>query len=85
MPLMETAEQRRERLRALREQAALADRDASEPAQPKSESDQPVLKFRNYAVKDKKIEHTVIEPAHAPEFEEPTAEPPETVPPEVIA
>eukprot|EP00884_Botryococcus_braunii_P000948 jgi/Botrbrau1/10854/Bobra.0025s0032.1 len=81
---METAEQRRERLRALREEAASRDVEAAEPAQQQNGADEPVLKFRNYAVKDKQIEHKVIEPAHAPEFEEPTAEPPEAVPAEEI-
>ena len=33
-----------------------------------TEESAPVLKFRNYAVRDDKIEHTVLEPAKPPEF-----------------
>lgn len=82
MPSMETAEKRKERLRALRQQASTLDADSA--AQDQSQVQEPVLKFRNYAVKDQKIEHKVIEPAKAPEFEEPTAEPPEAGPEEVF-
>lgn len=70
---MEDAQQRKERLRALRA-AAAAEPMESEPPQPAQQED-PVLKFRNYAVKDKKIEHQAIDAAHAPEFMEPVVEP----------
>lgn len=72
---MEDAQQRKERLRALRAAAAAEPEQppAAQPAQQQPE--EPVLKFRNYTVKDKKIEHQTIEAAHAPEFVEPVAEP----------
>lgn len=38
---------------------------------------QPSLKFRNYSVRDQKIEHTILEPAKAPEYEAPKPEIPE--------
>jgi coiled-coil domain-containing protein 12 len=63
---MEDAQQRRARLAALREQA----QSGAEP-----QPEEPVLKFRNYAVKDKKIDHVTIEAAQAPEFVDPVAEP----------
>jgi hypothetical protein len=55
---MEDAVARRERLKALKAAA-----DASGTAQPipeKAEPEKPVLKFRNYAVRDKKIEHEQV-------------------------
>ena len=69
---MESAEARRARLKALREAAAGAgDADA-----PSAAPGEPVLKFRNYAVKDQKnIEHTTVEAAQAPEFVAPVVEP----------
>jgi hypothetical protein len=73
---METAQERKERLRAMREAAAADPGEPEQPSEPPAAAE-PVLKFRNYAMKDKNIEHTVIEAAHAPEFEEPVAEPPE--------
>lgn len=69
---MESAEARRARLKALREAAAGAE-DAEAPSAAPGE---PVLKFRNYAVKDQKnIEHTTVEAAQAPEFVAPVVEP----------
>lgn len=63
---MESAQERRARLAALRAEAK-----PDEEVTP----EEPVLKFRNYAVKDKKIEHQTIDAAQAPEFEEPVPEP----------
>lgn len=69
---METAEARRARLKALREAAAGAD----EADVPRAAPEEPLLKFRNYAVKDQKnIEHTSVEAAQAPEFVAPVVEP----------
>ena len=59
------------RLKAIREAAG----DAALPAKPAS-SEQPKLKFRNYNVRDQKIEHTVLEPAKAPEYVAPKPEVP---------
>jgi hypothetical protein len=79
---MEDAQQRKERLRALRAAAATTGADDEQPAaaaaaqqQEQQQPEETVLKFRNYTVKDKKIEHQTIEAAHAPEFVEPVAEP----------
>ena len=36
---------------------------------PSTVTEQPTLKFRNYNVRDQEIEHTVLEPAKAPEYE----------------
>ena len=69
---MESAEARRARLKALREAAAGAE-DAGTPG---TAPDEPVLKFRNYAVKDQKnIKHDTVEAAQAPEFAAPVVEP----------
>ena len=69
---MESAEARRVRLKALREAAA----GAEEADVQSSASEEPVLKFRNYAVKDQKnIEHTTVDAAQAPEFVAPVIEP----------
>ena len=35
---------------------------------------EPALKFRNYNVRDDKIEHTVLDPAKPPEFKEPAVD-----------
>ncbi|GMH44217.1 hypothetical protein BSKO_12151 [Bryopsis sp. KO-2023] len=55
---MEEARARRDRLKALREAAALG--GEGEGTQ---NSEMPVLKFRNYALKDENIEHTKVAPA----------------------
>ena len=69
---MESAEARRARLKALREAAAGAENAGT----PSTEPDEPVLKFRNYAVKDQKnIKHDTVEAAQAPEFAAPVVEP----------
>ena len=51
------------RLKAIRQAAG----DVT-PAAPPAAAEQPKLKFRNYNVRDQKIEHTVLEPAKAPEY-----------------
>ena len=56
------------RLKALRE--AAADREGDDGAAPTA----PALKFRNYNVRDQKIEHTVVEPAQPPKYEAPKPE-----------
>ena len=72
---MEDAQQRKDRVLALRG-AAASEAEQPSAAQPlQQQPDEPVLKFRNYTVKDKKIEHQTIEAAHAPEYVEPVAEP----------
>lgn len=58
------------RLKALREAAASTDEPTPEAAAPAG----PELKFRNYAVRDRKIEHTVLEPAQPPKYEPPKPE-----------
>ncbi len=69
---MESAEARKARLKALREAAAGAD----EADVPSAAPEEPVLKFRNYAVRDQKnIEHTTVDAAQAPEFVAPVVEP----------
>ena len=56
------------RLKALRE--AAADREGDDGPAPSA----PALKFRNYNVRDQKIEHTVVEPAQPPKYEPPKPE-----------
>ncbi len=71
--MAETPGERKARLKALRDAAASA--DATEPSTSAAQGDEPVLKFRNYAVKDNRIEHQTIEAAQAPEYQEPVPEP----------
>ncbi|GFH29024.1 uncharacterized protein HaLaN_27613 [Haematococcus lacustris] len=66
---MEDAAARKERLRALRQAAEQAEQ-ATGDAQ--AEPEKPVLRFRNYAVKDHKhIQHEQVQPAQPPKLEEP--------------
>ncbi|KAJ9529875.1 hypothetical protein QJQ45_022279 [Haematococcus lacustris] len=66
---MEDAAARKERLRALRQAAEQAE-GATGDAQ--AEPEKPVLRFRNYAVKDHKhIQHEQVQPAQPPKLEEP--------------
>ncbi|KIZ00598.1 Coiled-coil domain-containing protein 12 [Monoraphidium neglectum] len=78
---MEEAAARRERLKALKAAAALAGDGAAGDAGPageeheQQEPEKPVLKFRNYVVKDSKhIEHEQVAPAQVPKAEEPVVE-----------
>lgn len=70
---MEGAEERRARLRAMREAALVAEGApagalASEPTGTDVE---PVLKFRNYALAaEERIQHEKVEPAPVPDFED---------------
>lgn len=65
---MEEASARRERLKALKAAAAAAAGDAppdgvapgTEQQQQEAEPEKPVLKFRNYVVKDTRIEHETV-------------------------
>lgn len=64
---MEDAAARKARLKAMRQEAAAAaegggDQAAAPPAEPPAEvpAEEPVLKFRNYAVRDEKIEHKKV-------------------------
>lgn len=70
---MEIAAERRARLRALRE-ASLATEGPSAAAATVELSglnEEPVLKFRNYALAaEERIQHEKVEVAHIPEFEE---------------
>ena len=59
------------RLKAIREAAGVVT-----PATDSAPIEQPKLKFRNYNVRDQKIEHTVLEPAKAPEYVAPKPEVP---------
>ena len=62
------------RLRALREAAQLDTPDQTAP--PSADGDaEPVLKFRNYVVKDDKISHEKQAVANPPKYEAPTAAP----------
>ena len=57
------------RLKALRD-AAGEKVEGQESKQP----GEPALKFRNYSVRDQKIEHTVLAPALPPEYKAPEVE-----------
>ncbi|BDA50416.1 probable coiled-coil domain-containing protein 12 [Coccomyxa sp. Obi] len=72
---MEAAADRKARLKALKEAAASAEHSQTSTSAPSAQADEPVLKFRNYAVKDTRIEHQTIEAAQAPEYQEPVPEP----------
>lgn len=72
---MEAAADRKARLKALKEAAASAEPSQTSTSAPSAQVDEPVLKFRNYAVKDTRIEHQTIEAAQAPEYQEPVPEP----------
>lgn len=74
MVAMQDQAARAARLRALREAAQLdtPEQDAEPPAAANAE---PVLKFRNYVVKDDQISHEKTAAANPPKYEEPTAGP----------
>ena len=60
---MEDAKERRERLKALKQAAALvgeAGDDGPSSTTAAAEPDKPVLKFRNYTVKDPSIAHETV-------------------------
>ncbi|KXZ52889.1 hypothetical protein GPECTOR_8g269 [Gonium pectorale] len=86
---MESALERKERLKALRAAALAAEGrqgdDVEAPAEA-PEPEKPVLKFRNYAVQDtKRIDHERVAPAQPPKFQEPVVETkPEELPQEEL-
>ena len=60
---MESAAERKARLKALRQEAAAAeDTEAARPVAPAANAapEPPTLKFRNYAPRDEKIEHQKV-------------------------
>ncbi|GAX82473.1 hypothetical protein CEUSTIGMA_g9900.t1 [Chlamydomonas eustigma] len=74
---MEDAIARKERLKALKEAAAVAYKDVDDTVDKPAG---PALKFRNYAVKDeKRIDHEKVAPAQPPKFEEPAVDKKEEV------
>ncbi|GBF91766.1 hypothetical protein Rsub_04070 [Raphidocelis subcapitata] len=96
---MEEAAARRERLKALKAAAQLAGDDGGgggggggggaaadgEAQQQQQEPEKPTLKFRNYVVKDTRIEHELVAPAQVPKAEEPVvAARPEDAPEEEL-
>ena len=72
---MEDRAARAARLRSMREAAGLDTRqpDADEAA-PDTSVDEPVLKFRNYSVKDDRIAHEKQAAANPPKYEQPIVE-----------
>eukprot|EP00877_Chromochloris_zofingiensis_P001200 jgi/Chrzof1/11080/Cz05g22210.t1 len=70
---MEDAVARRERLKALKQAADLAnsaDQPSTAPSQAAEEPAKPVLKFRNYVVRDEHIQHEQVAPAQPPKLED---------------
>lgn len=61
---MEDAVARRERLKALKQAVQLAE-DSGAAAEQTKQAEKPVLKFRNYVVRDDKIEHEQVRPIQA--------------------
>lgn len=72
---MEDQGSRAARLRALREAAGLDTQEAaSNGAASETKVEEPVLKFRNYSVKDDKITHEKQAVANPPKYEQPVVE-----------
>ncbi len=67
---MEDAEARKERLKALRQAAEISREDGEDAAAAAPAVEEPVLKFRNYSVRDEKIAHEKVEAVQPPAFEE---------------
>ena len=73
---MEDQTARAARLRALREAAGLdTPEDAANGQAADANGEEPVLKFRNYSVKDDKITHEKQAVANPPKYEQPVVEP----------
>lgn len=73
---MENQAARAARLRSLREAAGLDTREQDvDGAAPDMNVDEPVLKFRNYSVKDDRITHEKQAAANPPKYEQPVVEP----------
>ena len=72
---MEDKATRAARLRSMREAAGLdiQQQDGDEAA-PDTNADDPVLKFRNYSVKDDRITHEKQAAANPPKYEQPVVE-----------
>lgn len=72
---MEDPAARAARLRSLREAAGLDSRQQdADGAAPDTNVDDPVLKFRNYSVKDDRITHEKQAAANPPKYEQPVVE-----------
>lgn len=83
---MENQAARAARLRSLREAAGLDTREQDvDGAAPDMNVDEPVLKFRNYSVKDDRITHEKQAAANPPKYEQPVVEPEADVEGEVAA
>ena len=74
MGAMEDPSTRAARLRALREAAGLDTHEQELNGAASDTADQPVLKFRNYTVRDDKITHEKTAVANPPKYEQPVVE-----------
>ena len=74
MGAMEDPSNRAARLRALREAAGLDTSEQDLNGAATDTADQPVLKFRNYTVRDDKITHEKTAVANPPKYEQPVVE-----------
>jgi len=74
MGAMEDPSNRAARLRALREAAGLDTGKQDLNGAATDTADQPVLKFRNYTVRDDKITHEKTAVANPPKYEQPVVE-----------
>ena len=74
MGAMEDPSNRAARLRALREAAGLDTGEQDLNGAATDTADQPVLKFRNYTVRDDKITHEKTAVANPPKYEQPVVE-----------
>ncbi len=74
MGAMEDPSNRAARLRALREAAGLDTGEQQLNGAATDTADQPVLKFRNYTVRDDKITHEKTAVANPPKYEQPVVE-----------
>ena len=73
---MEDQAARAARLRSLREAAGLDSREKdADVAARDTNVDEPLLKFRNYSVKDDRITHEKQAAANPPKYEQPVVEP----------
>ncbi len=74
MGAMEDPSTRAARLRALRQAAGLDTSEQDLNGSAADTADQPVLKFRNYTVRDDKITHEKTAVANPPKYEQPVVE-----------
>ncbi len=75
MVAMEDQAARAARLRSLREAAGLDTGEQGSDGAAADSAREPVLKFRNYSVKDDKITHEKTAVANPPKYEQPVGEP----------